>query len=111
MGSEMCIRDSPYWDQILVRAMSMLPRFGAPPVVVSLMKYMPLAFLVAWKPDPILKFPYPNLINYMPSDVFRYADIPLDFTIIPPHRYPEMPTNEGVALHGRDAFRATRIIN
>jgi len=101
----------PYWDQVLVRAMSMLPRFGAPPVVVSLMKYMPLAFLVVWHPDPILKFPYPNLINYMPSDVFRYADIPLDFTIIPPHRYPEMPTNKGIALHGRDAFRATRIIN
>ena len=101
----------PYWDQVLVRAMSILPRFGSPPAVVSLIKYMPLAFLVVWRPDSNLNFPYPNLIEYIPSEVGGFSEIPLDFTVVPPHRYPEMPTSKGIALHSKDAFRATRIKN
>ena len=99
----------PFWDQVLIRGMSMMVRLGSPPIFVSLINFMPFAFLVAWDPDPRIRFPYPNLCDYIKGEYDDYADIPLDLGIVPRQHYPEMPTGEGIALHGRDAFRATRL--
>lgn len=98
----------PYWGQVLVRSMGLQVRLGAPTLVCSLMKYMPLAFMVTWAPDPRLKIPYPNLMAYVPATADAEIDIPLDFKIIPSQHYPEAPPSDGITVHGRDAYNAFR---
>lgn len=97
----------PYWEQVSIRCFSFLINFGTPPLIVSLLKYTPIAFMLTWKADPIFNIPYPNLLNYFPNEPGGFADVPLDFTLIPPARYPEMPGKEGVSLHGQDSYLAT----
>lgn len=98
----------PYWGQVLVRSMGLQVRLGAPTLVCSLMKYMPLAFMVAWDPDPRLNIPYPNLMTYVPDTPDAVVEIPLDFKVIPGQHYPEAPPRDGITLHGRDAYNAFR---
>jgi len=97
----------PYWDQVSIRCFSYLVRFCTPPLTVSLLKFCPIAFMLTWDADESFNFPYPNLVSYI-SGGNGDAEIPLNFRIIPPHRYPEMPGKSGVALHGRDSYLATR---
>ncbi|RYY02146.1 MAG: hypothetical protein EOO53_14005 [Gammaproteobacteria bacterium] len=98
----------PYWEQVSIRGAGLLVRFGTPPLVISLIKFTPIAFMITWDADPGFDFPYPNLVDHIPSTPREFADIPLDFRIVPPARYPEAPGGEGVVLHGTESYVATR---
>lgn len=98
----------PYWEQVSIRCFSFLINLKTPPLVVSLIKYTPIAFMLTWNADSSFQFPYPNLLNFVSGGSGDFAEIPLDFHIMPPARYPEMPGDSGMALHGQDSYVATR---
>ena len=98
----------PYWEQVSIRGAGLLVRFGTPPLVISLIKFTPIAFMITWNADPGFDFPYPNLMDYISNVPGEFAEIPLDFRIIPPARYPEAPGDDGIVLHGSESYVATR---
>lgn len=98
----------PYWDQVSIRHFSFLVKFGSPPLMVSLLKFMPLAFMVTWKPDPIFRFPFFNMTDFAVGSGNHLAEIPVNFTNLPPQRYPEAPGDHGVTLHGPESYYARR---
>lgn len=99
----------PYWDQVSIRGFGLVVEWGAPQLVASLIKFMPLAFLVALDADPKLHVPHYCLNDFMIGSGNHTASIPLSLIKIPPHRYPEAPGENGIILHGADSFLASRI--
>lgn len=97
----------PYRHQVSIRSCGILVKGGAPPLVVSVLKFTPLAFMLAWDADSALHIPHQNLADYTAGSGAREVSIPLDFGRIPPERYPEAPGRQGAVLYGADAFLAS----
>lgn len=98
----------PFWDQVKIRGFGLIVKWGAPQLVASVLKYMPLAFLVSHDVDPRLTVPHLCLNEHMVGSGNHRADIPLRFSDIPPHRYPEAPGDDGAVLHGADSYLSER---
>lgn len=99
----------PFWDQVAIRGFRVIVEWGEPQLTASALKYMPLAFMVAWDVDPALNIPHLCLNDYIIGSGNHKADIPLSFTDIPPQRYPEAPGEKGATLHhSADSFLAER---
>jgi len=98
----------PYWDQVSIRGCGYLVRWGAPPLVISVLKFMPLAFMVAWDVDPRLNIPHANLIDFAAGRGAESVNVPVNFVDVPHQRYPEAPRSEGAVLHGSESYLAER---
>ncbi len=98
----------PYWDQISIRGCCYLVRWGAPPLVISVLKFMPLAFMVTWDVDPGFSIPHINLTDLIVGSGSAAINIPINFRNIPRQRYPEAPDDDGIVLHGADSYFAER---
>lgn len=98
----------PYWDQVSIRGFGYLVRWGAPPLVISVIKFMPLAFMVAWDVHPGFTIRHPNLCDFVVGCGSTRTKVPLSFRSIPPQRYPEAPGKHGAVLLGSEAYIAER---
>ena len=96
----------PFWDQVAVRGCGWVESFGAPPLVLSLLKFMPLAYMVTWDIPPSFHVPHRNLADLISGSRDKVTQIPVNFTEVPPQRYPEAPDDDGMVLHGQDSFFA-----
>lgn len=96
----------PFWDQVAIRHFGLLVHFGAPPLVVSLIKFMPLAFMITWNPERGFKIPFPNMADFAIGSGDHLADITVHFSNIPHQRYPEAPDKNGATLHGNESYYA-----
>ncbi|MGM0496207.1 MAG: hypothetical protein ACQERX_06050 [Bacillota bacterium] len=98
----------PYWDQVSIRQFVFKVKLGTPSIVVSLIKFMPIAFMVTWNPDPNFNIPFYNLVDFAVGSGNNMAEIPVNFFNIPSQRYPEAPGDNGIALHGPESYYARR---
>ncbi len=98
----------PYWDQVSIRGCSYLPRFGAPPLIMSILKFTPLAFMVTWDAHPGFKFPHMNLCDSIAGAGLVPTQVWLNFRSLPHQRYPEAPVEDGAVLIGSEAYLAER---
>ncbi|WP_146680417.1 hypothetical protein [Oceanococcus atlanticus] len=98
----------PYWDQVSVRGCGYMVRWGTPPLVISILKFTPLAFMVTWNAHPGFTIPHTNLCDFIVGNGAAPVDLPLGFSNIPPQRYPEAPGDEGIVLHTPLAYIAER---
>lgn len=97
----------PFWDQVSIRGFGFLLKWGAPPLVASVIKFMPLAFMVMWKPGNRFNIPHLDMMRYV-GEPGCEAEVPLDLSSVPPQRYPEAPGKEGATLHGEGSYFARR---
>lgn len=95
----------PFWDQVSIRGFGFLLKWGTPPLIASVIKFMPLAFMVMWKPDQRFVIPHLDMMQYV-REPGSEADIPLDLSVVPPQRYPEAPDEKGATLHGDGSYYA-----
>lgn len=74
--------------------------------VLWLLKFFPLAFLVAWD-DPIgLAYPIHSFEPWRSAPIDGNAELPLSLSGIPPLFWPETPTKESMLMYGQEAIHA-----
>lgn len=71
-----------------------------------LLKFYPLAFLVAWDEPVGLTYPIHSLEPWRSVPIDVVADLPLDLSAIPPLFWPEAPTRESMLMYGQEAIHA-----
>lgn len=100
----------PYWEQISIRGCGVIVSWGKPPLVVSVLKFTPLAFMVTWDAESNFRIRFFNLVGSVRTDADSESNIYLNFCAIPRERFPEAPDGSdlGGVLHGRDSYLAER---
>ena len=98
----------PYWEQVSIRGCGVMVNLGAAHVVVSVLKFTPLAFMVAVEPDKKLNIPHLDLRRYCIGSGMHQARVSLSFKNLPPPRYPEAPGDSGAVMHTTHSYIATR---
>ncbi|WP_169697753.1 hypothetical protein [Methylophaga nitratireducenticrescens] len=97
----------PYRYQVSIRGCGITTQMGTPPLFAAVLKFVPLAFMVVFKPDPGYQFPHLNMVDSLAAGNNL---IPLDFNKnnLPPRDYPELPdeAGAGAVLHGEDSYVA-----
>tara|TARA_Y100000589_G_C27186225_1_gene642784 strand:+ start:871 stop:1671 length:801 start_codon:yes stop_codon:yes gene_type:complete len=99
----------PFWDQVAIRNFGFLVHTGTPPLVSSVLKFFPLAFMILWEPATDFRSSLVRLNDYCVGAGNNQVDIPFRLTNIPPQRFPEAPGDSGVTLHGSDSYFSSRL--
>lgn len=96
----------PYQHQVSIRGCGITTHLGNgnPPLFAAVLKFIPLAFMIVYKPDPGYQFPHYNLVDYV---ALGNNQIPLDFkkNNLPPRDYPELPDEAGAGAGSSLAWR------
>jgi len=101
----------PFWDQVAIRIFGVVFDFGSPSLMVSVLKYMPIAFMAVWDKNPKIEINQYCLNDFMMGSGTQEVDLPLDFRNIPSQIFPETPIDRGITLHGQDSFYARRKVD
>jgi hypothetical protein len=76
------------------------------PFALWLLKFFPLAFLVAWDEPVGLKYPIHSLESWRTAPIDHIADLPLSLFNVPPLFWPEAPSDESMLMYGQEAIHA-----
>ena len=76
------------------------------PFVIWLLKFFPVAFLVAWNEPVGLTYPIHSLEPWRSARIDEVAQLPLSLVGIPPLFWPEAPTRESILMYGQEAIHA-----
>lgn len=76
------------------------------PFVFWLLKFFPLAFLVAWDEPVGLTYSIHSLEPWRSASIDEVAELPLNLATIPPLFWPEAPTRESILMYGQEAIHA-----
>lgn len=74
------------------------------PFSLWLLKFFPIAFLVAWDEPIGLRYPIQSMEPWRSAPINHTTDLPLDLANIPPLFWPEAPTNESMLMYGQEAI-------
>lgn len=76
------------------------------PFAFWLLKFFPIAFLVAWDEPVGLTYPIHDLERWRSAPINLVADLPLSLSNIPPLFWPEAPTEGSILIYGQEAIHA-----
>jgi hypothetical protein len=101
----------PYAPQIIARDAAYLDIPTENVFHFWLLKFFPVAFMIAWNPVTHFDFPVQDfdLYRYLPYD--EVVELPLAIKGIPPLYWPEAPTKRSVTVYGEEAVFAKKLKN
>lgn len=74
--------------------------------ILWLLKFFPLAFLVAWDEPVGLIYHVHSFEPWRSASINEVVELPLSLSNIPPLFWPEAPTNKSILMYGQEAIHA-----
>ncbi|MDR6153888.1 hypothetical protein QF021_001977 [Acidovorax delafieldii] len=74
------------------------------PFAFWLLKFFPIAFLVAWDEPVGLPYPMHDFESWRSVSINHAADLPLSLSDFPPLLWPEAPTEDSMVMYGQEAI-------
>ena len=99
----------PYNDQVVVKGAALSPFYWNSFAVFMLLKFFPLGFCFIVDEPDAWRLPLNRLDVLLSSNVDDEVDIPVEFTNVPPQRWPEAPGNKGMVMYGEGATGAVPV--
>lgn len=97
----------PYKSHIMVRdAAYMNISGGHEPFTIWLLKFFPIAFMVAWDTPNGLEFGPQSFEPWRSADYAEETQIPIALRPVIPAFWPEAPTNSTIVMYGQEAIHA-----
>ncbi len=98
----------PYNDQVMIKGASMSPRYWNSFAVFMLLKFFPLSFFFVLDEPNEWEIPFRlrRLDTKLSTAIEDEVIMPINFTDLPPQRWPEAPGNAGMVMHGKGATGA-----
>lgn len=95
----------PYNDQVTIKCAS-VSHYWDSFAVIMLMKFFPLSFFFVLDEPTDWRIPFRRLDTMLSTRIDEEATISINFTDLPPQRWPEAPGKEGMAMYGEGATGA-----
>lgn len=96
----------PYQLHVMFRDAAYIHLPTGRPFALWLLKFFPVAFLVAWDEPTGLNYPIHSLDPWRSAPIDLVAELPLNLTNIPPLFWPEAPTEQSMLMYGQEAIHA-----
>lgn len=96
----------PYNDQVIVKGAALSVHYWNSFAVFMLLKFFPLSFFVVVDEPSEWKIPFGRLDSLLTTGIDDEAVIYIDFTALPPQRWPEAPGDIGMVMYGDGAMGA-----
>ncbi len=89
----------PYNDQVIVKGASVSVHYWSSFAFIMLLKFFPLSFLFVLNEPSEWRLPFRRLDTILTNRIDDEFVLTVDFTGLPPQRWPEAPGNKGMVLH------------
>lgn len=96
----------PYRPHVMFRDAAYLDIPSGATVAIWVLKFFPIAFLLAWGEPKGLAYPMETFETWRNAPYHMEVDMPLSLRPIPPMYWPEAPTDSSVLLYGQEALYA-----
>ena len=90
----------PYNDQVIIKGAGLSPYFWDSFAVFWLLKFFPICFFIVHDQPAEWRVPFQRLDTTLTNNIDDELPILVDFTKLPPQRWPEAPSPTGMVLHG-----------
>jgi hypothetical protein len=96
----------PFNDQVIVKGASVSLHYWNSFAVIMLLKFFPLSFFFVLDEPSEWRLPFRRLDTMLSNRIDDESIVSVDFTGLPPQRWPEAPGTTGMVLHGEGAIGA-----
>lgn len=96
----------PFNDQVIVKGAGVSLHYWNSFAVFMLLKFFPLSFFFVFDEPPVWKLPFERLDTMLTNRIDDEFIISVNFTGLPPQRWPEAPGKSGMVLYGEGATGA-----
>jgi len=96
----------PYNDQVIVKGAGMSVHYGNSFAVFMLLKFFPISFFFVLDEPSEWRIPYNRLDTMLSTAIDDESVISINFTNLPPQRWPEAPGKAGMVMYGEGATGA-----
>ena len=96
----------PYNDQVTIKGAGVSVHYWNLFSVFMLLKFFPLSFFFVLDEPPDWRIPFRRLDTMLSTYIDEEAIMSIDFTGLPPQRWPEASGKEGMVLYGEGATGA-----